>query len=148
MIGTVATFYGSYTKVYLQYLDLSNYHCLVAVPGNTYLVGIASGWTGLSPVPGDGSWGAALPEFTAIPGLAEPGAFWPASPDPLGSEGSGEMDARDEVMEETSAAEEWAAEQVAVAARSDDPLYGEARDALAGAREKIAVLRGQQGRNP
>ena len=138
MNGVTATFYGSYTKIYLQYIDLSTYHTLVAVPGEVYTVGIASGWTGLAAVPADGSWGAVsegMAQFSAVPALAVPGASVPGRP---GEHAGGEsgMDEEDAVADPDL---EWAARVAASA--SEDPIYGEIRKQLDQAGEQIAVLR-------
>lgn len=84
MLGVTATFHGHYTTGYLQYIDLSTYHTLVAVPGNTYDIVVASGWENqLAAPPTDGQWTAAAPfpaQFSGVPGFASPGAFIPGSP--------------------------------------------------------------------
>lgn len=131
-----ATFSGAYTKGYMQYTDLSTFQTLVAAPGSTYTIGIAAGWEVLSPLPADGAWGAptpAAPTLSAVPGAAEPAAFWPASPGQVSSMG---------VLEGRSEEDEWAGRVMAAA----DPIHGEIRERIAGAREKLTVLQRQQGR--
>ena len=84
MTGVSATYYGNYVRGYLQYIDLSNYHTLVAEPRNTYQIAVASGWGGqLAAVPDDGLWGGPgqFPAgFSGVPGFASPGAFILGSP--------------------------------------------------------------------
>ena len=84
MAGVSATYYGQYVRGYLQYIDLSNYHTLVAEPRNTYQIAVASGWGGqLAAVPADGLWGGPgqFPAgFSGVPGFASPGAFILGSP--------------------------------------------------------------------
>ncbi len=140
MAGVYATYNGSYTKGYLQYVDLSTYHTLVGVPGNTYDVGIASGWEVLAAMPADGFWQAvqAPPALTSVPAAAVPGAFYPGSPGP--APGGGDMG----VLEERSEEEVWA-EGVTAAA---DPVYMEVRERLASAGEKLAALQRRQSRRP
>ena len=73
-----------------------------------------------------------------MPGAPEPGAFYPGSPGT--ASGGGDMG----VLEERTEEEVWAEGVIAAA----DPIYGEIRDRLASADEKLAVLRRQQGRKP
>ncbi|HTY27931.1 MAG TPA: hypothetical protein VMD51_07275 [Mycobacterium sp.] len=64
-LSTVALetiYYGSFTRGYLQYTDLSTGLTLVAVPGHAYTIAVASGWTGLSVPPSDGNWSEVPPE--------------------------------------------------------------------------------------
>ena len=140
MLGVTATFSGYVTTGYLQYLDLSTGHTLVAVPGGIYTIAIASGWEALAAIPADGNWqasaGPVSVTLTAVPGAAEPGALYPGSPGPSGSMAMLDVLSEDEV---------WAEGVMATAA---DPIYGENRERLASAREKLAVLRRQQGRKP
>lgn len=136
-MAVTATFSGSYTKVYLQYIDLATYHTLVAVPGGTYTIGVASGWEALGAVPGDGSWATpATATLTAVPGAPEPGAFYPASPGPAPAPAMSRLEVRSE--------EEAWAERVVTAA--SDPIYSENRERLARAQEQLAALR--QARKP
>lgn len=141
MLGVTATFGGYITTGYMQYLDLGTGHTLVAAPGGTYSIAIASGWEALAAIPADGFWEpSSLPAaatLTAVPGAPEPGAFYPGSPGPVSG---GDMS----VLDERTAEEVWAEGVVAAA----DPIYGEIRDRLASAGEKLAVLRRQQGRKP
>lgn len=83
-MAVTATFHGSYTLGYLQYIDVSNQYTLVARPGDTYQIAIASGWGSLvAAIPADGRWAgpAQFPaQFSGVPGFASPGAFFPSSP--------------------------------------------------------------------
>ena len=151
-MGVTATFHGPYMKGYLQYIDLSTYHTLVAVPGNTYDVGIASGWEVLAAIPGDGLWTTAelFPaSFSAVPGFAAPGAFFPASPGiapvaggPVESVFHDESVFGDDDVDEEEA---WAQQVVADATAADGKVFAEVREGLAGAGEKLAALRRLQG---
>jgi len=143
-VGVTATFHGPYMKGYLQYIDLSTYHTLVAVPGNTYDVGIASGWEVLAAIPGDGLWTTAelFPaSFSAVPGFAAPGAFFPASPGiaPVAG-GPVESVFHDDAVDEEEA---WAQQVVADAAGGK--VFAEVREGLADAGEKLAALRRLRG---
>lgn len=143
-MGVTATFHGPYMKGYLQYIDLSTYHTLVAVPGNTYDVGIASGWEVLAAIPGDGLWTTAelFPaSFSAVPGFAAPGAFFPASPGiaPVAG-GPVESVFHDDAVDEEEA---WAQQVVADAAGGK--VFAEVREGLADAGEKLAALRRLRG---
>lgn len=52
-----ATFTGSVTLTYPQYLDVSTGKTLVAVPGGTYGIELGSGYPGPpDPIPDDGRW--------------------------------------------------------------------------------------------
>jgi hypothetical protein len=84
-VGVTATYNGPYTKGYLQYVDEgSNGHTLVAVPGGSYFVALASGWAGLlATPPADGLWSASTFSpvlLSGVPGFASPGAFVLGSP--------------------------------------------------------------------
>jgi hypothetical protein len=50
-------FYGHQTLYYLDYLDSSTRHLLVAAPGSSYVMSVASGRSpGLTVPPADGRW--------------------------------------------------------------------------------------------
>ena len=51
-----STYYGLFTRGYLQYADLTTGLTLVAVPGGTYHLAPASGQTDLASPPNDGWW--------------------------------------------------------------------------------------------
>lgn len=143
-MAVTATYNGPYTKGYLQYIDLASYHTLVAVPGSTYTIGVASGWATLAAIPADGTWTPSAPPqspalFTSVPGLAVPGAFFPGSP------ATGGDDAQALAMEapEASEGEQWA-ERVVATAGTPDPIYSEIRERLATAGEQLAVLSRKQ----
>lgn len=145
MTGVTATFYGGYIKVYLQYIDASTGHTLVAEPGNTYDVALASGWGGrLAPVPADGSWGGGPPlfpaQFSAVPGFASPGAFFPASVGISPQPDSLVADAVFREEAELSPDEQWAQDAV------DESIFGAAREQLDRAGEQLARLRRRDGK--
>ena len=82
-MAVTATFYGAYTLGYLQYIDVSNQHTLIARPHNTYQIAVASSWPGLAAIPADGRWagpGLFPAQFSGVPGFASPGAFVLGSP--------------------------------------------------------------------
>jgi hypothetical protein len=49
-------FTGTETLIYPQYLDEQAQRTLVAAPGGTYVIELASGNPGLSVIPADGRW--------------------------------------------------------------------------------------------
>jgi hypothetical protein len=53
---TYAVFTGNETLTYLQYLDVQAGRTLVAVPGGTYDVAVASGYVNVGLLPDDGRW--------------------------------------------------------------------------------------------
>lgn len=132
MLGVTAIFGGYITTGYMQYLDLGTGHTLVAVPGGTYSIAIASGWEALTAIPAGGYWQASsapvAASLTAVPGAPEPGALYPGSSGPSGSMA---------MLEERTEEDEWAEGVIAAA----DPIHGEIRDRLAAAGEQLALLR-------
>lgn len=142
-MAVTAIYNGPYTKGYLQYIDATTYHTLVAVPGNIYTITIASGWEVLAPLPADGTWASSSQSpagFSSVPGIAIPGAFVPGSAG-AGQQDAGTLDAS--FLPDGGEENEWA-DQVMRAA--DDPIYREIRERLIQAGEKLAVLR--RGQRP
>lgn len=140
-MGVSATYHGPYTRGYLQYVDLATYHTLVAVPGNTYDIGIASGWEALAAIPADGFWGAVTPPgapFSGVPGAAVPGSFILSLPSLASAVGGAlEEDAR-----EADPDVEWA--QQVISSAGNDAVFRENRERLDRAAQMIAVLRRKQ----
>jgi hypothetical protein len=91
----VTVFLGTETYIYLQYLDVVTGHTLVASPGGSYQIQVASGNPGVMLPPGDGRWQTSQQMMTIFAAADSPHAdpqavtaednppAEPAEPDPI-----------------------------------------------------------------